>query len=229
MPSSKSEAVTPRAFARSPSRSYRSPRRPNSTSMMMFLETPDLIESCSCVSPRSMRSWTMRAPTARRRFSHTFTRLGSSWLGRVGTSLSYQARHDLTETSVTPGLLFHAVDELGSSHTERVRDINQALKGNSAPTTFDSFQDADQESDRSTQLLHTDSTLIPQSGDARSDVTTPALRDSRATGSRRGIRTMSINFVHSPIVALLVGHKTRAANPFHIRRHGEVVSYSCHI
>jgi len=102
MPSSKSEAVTPRAFARSPSRSYRSPRRPNSTSMMMFLETPDLNESCSCVNPRSMRNSTMRAPTARRRFSQTFTRLGSSWLGRVGTSLSYQARQNLTARRPTP-------------------------------------------------------------------------------------------------------------------------------
>lgn len=78
MPSSKSEAVTPSAFARSPSRSYRSPRLPNSTSMIMFLDTPDLNDNCSCVIPFSRRNSTMRAPTARRRLSHTFTRLGSS-------------------------------------------------------------------------------------------------------------------------------------------------------
>jgi hypothetical protein len=88
MPSSSAAAVTSRAAARSKILSLKMARRPCSMSIRTLRETPDRAASCSWVRPSSKRSSWMRIPRSARRRFHAMTRLGSSWLGRVGTPSS---------------------------------------------------------------------------------------------------------------------------------------------
>jgi hypothetical protein len=60
--------------------------------MSTFRETPDNRASCSWVRSRSIRKVCMRIPTKRLRRCQAATRLGSFWLGRVGTHSSSCAR-----------------------------------------------------------------------------------------------------------------------------------------
>lgn len=80
-----------------------------------------------------------------------------------------------------------------------------------------------------TEVLQTESAPIPKSPDARADVEAPLCRQSRATGSRRGVWIAAANFVHSTIAALLVGHLTFAGKAFRPSVREQVVSDSCHI
>lgn len=87
-PSRSSAAVIPRALAMSKIRSSSMLRRPCSTSIRTFLDTPASRASCSWVKPLWSRARWIRRPTRCRRRSHAATLFGSSWLGRVGTHFS---------------------------------------------------------------------------------------------------------------------------------------------
>lgn len=49
--------------------------------------------------------------------------------------------------------LLHAFNQVRSSHTELVGDIDQAFKGDSAPTTFDSLENASRKANSTAQIL----------------------------------------------------------------------------
>lgn len=125
--------------------------------------------------------------------------------------------------------LLHALNKLRSRHIERVGDIDQAFKGDSATTTFDRLQDARRKTHPPTQVIEAKSALFTKARYTGANVAAPLHREVRAIGSRRGVRIAAIDFVRTPIVALLVGHLTVATNPFRGRCQGEVVSDPCHI
>lgn len=122
-PSRSSAAVMPRALAMSKIRSSSRLRRPCSTSIRKFLDTPASRASCSWVRPLWSRARWIRRPTRRRRRSHAATLFGSSWLGRVGTHFSNSVQ--CPKVCPTSSALFFCdrphIPRRGSTRVERCR------------------------------------------------------------------------------------------------------------